>query len=88
MTVPDDVVTHDQGVPPGPRIRVRVLIALLRVAAGRRGHAHIRWWGQGFRYDVTVERRTPVAYQLDADPDALGLAEVRTALDDRIAGDA
>jgi hypothetical protein len=67
---------HDPAVPLGPRVRLRLLLALLRIAAGRRGWAGLRWSGQGFVYTVRVMRAVPQSYSLDADPDAVGLDEV------------
>jgi hypothetical protein len=75
-----DPVVHDPAVPPGPRVRLRLVLALLRIASGRRGWASVRWSGQGFVYTVKVMRALPKAYTLDADPDAIGLNEVAERL--------
>ena len=53
-----------------PRVRLRIVLALLRVLAGPRGHARVRWWGGGFAYDLRVERRELVDFEVDADPEA------------------
>lgn len=54
-----------------PSVRLRAVLALLRVVAGRRGWAHVRWSGAGFTYRISVVRQPPRDYALDADPDAL-----------------
>jgi hypothetical protein len=82
-----DVELQDTGVPAGPRIRVRGLLALLRIVAGHEGLAHLTWWGQGFRYDLTVHREGPTLYHLDRAPDAWGGADA-AALIRRAIGDA
>jgi hypothetical protein len=74
-----EVVTHDPNVPPGPRVRLRLLLALLRVLAGRRGWAIITWSGQGFRYELAARRRAPGGdpFAILDDTTALGRAEAR-----------
>jgi hypothetical protein len=83
MTETDPEV-QDPEVPPGPRVRLRLVLALLRILAGRRGRARLRWSGQGFIYTLGVHRAAPVAYDLDRDPDAIGGPEVAQRLRDLI----
>lgn len=56
----------------GAGVRLDRLLAALRLLAGRRGASSITWWGQGFRYRLTVERGAPVPYAADHDPDVDG----------------
>jgi hypothetical protein len=64
-------VTQDPDVPDGPRIRLRLLLAFLRIAAGRRGDADVTWSGAGFTYRLEVTRggSGPVVV-VDHDPEA------------------
>lgn len=77
---------QDQGAPE-PRLRLRVLLALMRRLAGARGHSAVAWRGGGFRYELAVTRdpRGTDGLSLDVDPAALDLDElvrrVRDALD-------
>lgn len=75
-----DPEVQDPAVPPGPRVRLRLVMALLRIAAGRRGRASVQWSGQGFTYGLVALRSTPQPYTLDADPDAVGGGEVADRL--------
>lgn len=52
------------------RVRALVLLSLVRLLAGRRGHARVSWWGQGFRYTLSADRVPPEAPTVDADPQA------------------
>jgi hypothetical protein len=67
---------HDPDVPE-PSVRLRVVLALLRVAAGRRGYAGVVWHGAGFTYRLAVTREPgdDLAVDVDVDPDALGGAD-------------
>lgn len=58
----DDAGVHDAGVAV-PRVRVAILLAVVRLLAGRRGYATVEWSGQGFRYQLYAYR--------DLDPDPL-----------------
>lgn len=71
---------QDLGVPEPPRVRLGVLLALLRILAGVRGHAALRWSGGGFVYVLSVARSSPLPYGVDADPDALGGDDARARL--------
>lgn len=70
---------QDQGVRE-PRIRLRRLLALLRILAGRRGHARIRWSGAGFVYQLDIERSEPVELLIDLDPTAENGEQARSLL--------
>lgn len=77
---------QDQGAPE-PRLRLRLLLALMRALAGARGFSALSWHAGGFRYDLAVTRDplAPDALELDADPWALNRAalegQVRQALE-------
>ena len=76
MSVQDDDVWE-------PRVRLRVMLAFLRIVAGRRGGSAVTWSGQGFTYTLTVSRGvTGTAVSIDADPEAEPdvLARIRDAL--------
>jgi len=45
-----------QDAVPTPRVRLRLVMALLRLAAGRRGHASVTWHGAGFTYALAAVR--------------------------------
>lgn len=47
-----------------PRARLSHLAPLVRVLAGRRGHASVSWFASGFVHTLAVERR-------DVEPDGL-----------------
>jgi hypothetical protein len=54
-----------------PRIRLRLLLQLLRIAAAQRGHAAVVWSGAGFTYHLEVARGDAgAAVTVDHDPDA------------------
>lgn len=55
----------------GPAIRLRVLLVLLRLAAGQRGYASAQWAGGGYRYRLEATRLPTIgaAVEVDADPD-------------------
>lgn len=76
-----DLPVQDLEVP-GPRVRLRVLLGVLRALAGRRGYASVRWFGGGFEYTLEVSRHRlePGPLALDVDPAALA----RDELADRI----
>jgi hypothetical protein len=75
-----DLPVQDLEVP-GPRVRLRVLLGVLRALAGRRGFADVQWSGGGFAYRLVVVRSgAPGPVELDVDPTALD----REALADRI----
>lgn len=68
-----------------PHVRLGVLLAWLRILAGRRGTASAQWAGAGFTYQVVVTRGTTGGVVvIDYDPtvvDREGLAaRVREAL--------
>jgi hypothetical protein len=78
-------VSHQDFVPE-PRVRLRVVLGLLRVLAGRRGYAGVSWHGAGFTYRL-LTTRTPEddpEVAIDADPDALGGAEAAQQLRERL----
>lgn len=75
---------QDPNVPPGPRIRLRLLLALLRIVAGPRGQSCVTWSGQGFVYQLEVRRRGPLPFALDDDPTAVDGPAVRAAVMDAL----
>jgi hypothetical protein len=82
-----DLVTDPQDQErPQPRIRLGTFLALLRVAAGRRGAAAVAWNRDGFSYTVIVEREGGApGVALDVDPTALGGGEARQRILDALA---
>ena len=63
-------MSQDQDVPE-PHIRLRLLLQLLRIAAGRRGDADVTWAGAGFTYRLEVTRgESGPLVVIDHDPDA------------------
>jgi hypothetical protein len=68
----------------GPRVRLRLVLALLRLLGGRRGHASVTWSGQGFVYTLEATRGAPVPLSVDRDPTALNGAEADLDLRDRL----
>lgn len=75
----DDVIVQDPHVI-GPPVRLRLLLALLRITAGRRGYAVLSWWGQGFSYTLTARRQPPTAFVLDRDRTDAPHADTAAAL--------
>jgi hypothetical protein len=74
-----DLLDHPQDTVREPRVRLGTFLSWLRILAGYRGHASVRWAGAGFTYTISVRRRPgPPAPVLDADPDGLELLEART----------
>lgn len=67
-----------------PRVRLRVVLALLRLLGGRRGHAAVVWSGQGFVYRLTATRGGPVGLRIDRDPTAHRGDEAQTTLRDHL----
>lgn len=69
-------MTQDPAVPE-PSVRLRIVLALLRVAAGRSGVASVAWHGAGFTYHLAVSREPgdDQVVNVDQDPDALGGAD-------------
>jgi hypothetical protein len=65
----DNPPHQDPGVPVH-RVHLALVLALLRVLAGPRGHAAVTWWAGGFTYTLKVHRRPRAPYVLDYDPDA------------------
>jgi hypothetical protein len=65
-------------------VRLREVLALLRVLAGTRGRAVVQWWGGGFAYELRVVRRSRVRYAIDHDEHVehgdLAAARLRDAL--------
>jgi hypothetical protein len=57
-----------------PTVRLRLVLALLRILAGRRGRAGVTWHGAGFTYLLTVVREDgdDQLVGVDSDPDAIG----------------
>ena len=75
-----DLADHPQDRPQ-PRIRLGSFLALLRVAAGRRGDATVIWHRDGYSYTVTAAREGGApGVALDVDPDAPGLDVARQRL--------
>lgn len=70
---------------PEPHIRLRLLLALMRILAGRRGHSSAVWAAGGFRYVLTVVR-TPDAgpVELDADATVRDVATIRERVRDAL----
>jgi hypothetical protein len=66
------------------RVRLGRVLALVRILAGRRGHARVTWWGLGFGYTLTVTRTPSAVFEIDDDPDAIGGTEVRALLRDAL----
>lgn len=82
-----DLVDHPQDEPQ-PRVRLGTVLALLRILAGRRGHAGVAWHRYGFSYTLEAIREGGAAgVALDVDPGALGLDEARTRLVDALEDD-
>jgi hypothetical protein len=79
------VSAQDQGVPEPP-VRLRVVLALLRVLAGRRGYAFVIWHGAGFTYRLSVVREPGDDSRIEAnlDPAAPGGAEALEQLRERL----
>jgi hypothetical protein len=79
------VSAQDQDVPE-PTVRLRLALALLRILAGRRGHASVRWHGAGFTYTLhaTREPGDDTAVEFDWDGAAPGAAEALDELRDRL----
>lgn len=76
---------HDGDVPE-PTVRLRLALALLRVLAGRRGHASVRWHGAGFTYTLHATRQAgdDTTVDVDFDPAAPGADEALAELRDRL----
>ena len=57
---------------------LRLLLALLRIAAGARGHAGVTWHAAGFTYQLTAVREPgeDLDYEIDDDPSARHLPEL------------
>jgi hypothetical protein len=67
------------------RMHLGTFFALLRVLAGRRGHASLAWNRYGFTHVVTVQReQTTEGLVLDGDEDAHGGAVARERLSDAL----
>lgn len=80
-----DLLEYPQDTVPAPRVRLGTFLSWLRILAGYRGSASVRWAGAGFTYTVTVRRRPgPPLPVLDADPDGLELVEVRARVLDAL----
>lgn len=76
---------HDDDLPRFS-IRLGLLLALMRVAAGYRGHSRVVWTAGGFRYVLSVTRLSapvvPSPPRIDSDPEAVDGAEaVRRIVD-------
>jgi hypothetical protein len=70
-----------------PRIALGTVTALLRVAAGRRGHAAVVWHRGGFTHHLVVAREPGApGVAVDADPDAIGGGTVIDRLVDALDG--
>lgn len=87
MSDPDTNPLHDLAQDPQdepqPRARIGTVLALLRVLAGRRGHASLVWHRYGFTHAITVVREDGApGIDFDPDPSALGLDEARQRLRD------
>ena len=69
-----------------PPVRLRLVLALLRVLAGRRGHADVTWHGAGFAYRLAVVREPGDDEQVVVgfDPAAPGAGEALEELRDRL----
>jgi hypothetical protein len=78
MSNQDDDVTE-------PQMRLGVFLSLLRILAGRRGRASVKWFGAGFTYYVLVVREDAVPLVLDDDPTAEHRTEVRQRIIDAVA---
>lgn len=63
---------HQDTDVPRPRVRLTIPLALLRILAGPRGRASVRWWAGGFAYHLTATRVARVRFLIDRDPDADG----------------
>lgn len=83
MSEPD---VHDRDVPE-PGVRLRLVLALLRILAGRRGHAAVTWWGAGFAYTLTANRRDPIPLDVDLETGGLHVDEARALLADALTTD-
>ena len=53
-----------------PRAPLRLVLALLRILAGARGHSDLRWHNDGFTYVLTVTRDDSDDEDTDVDYDA------------------
>ena len=71
--------SQDQGVP-APPVRLRLVLALVRILAGRRGRAALTWHAGGFRYELTATRSGGVGVSVDSDP----TVRDRDAITDRV----
>lgn len=63
MTVQDSAIRE-------PRVRLRRLLVLARLLAGRRGRSSVVWHGAGFTYELTARRdpgSDPARVEVDAD---------------------
>lgn len=84
MTENPDTPEIDDPEVPQPRVRLRVVLALLRILAGSRGHSRVRWSGQGFVYTLAVRRDDPEPITFDSDPTAPGRSAAIEMLRDHL----
>jgi hypothetical protein len=80
------MTTQDAGVTE-PRVRLRLVLALLRIIAGRRGHASVSWHGAGFTYVLGAIREPgdDTAVEFDPDPAAPGVIDTMQRLREHLA---
>jgi len=69
-----------------PSVRLRYVLALLRIIAGRRGHSAVKWHNAGFTYTLhaTREPGNDALVTLDDDATAIGVDEARYELRARL----
>lgn len=68
-------------------VKLRLVLRILRILAGRRGHAHVAWHGQGFLYELRAVRDpgSQIGVEVDSDDTGDGLgAQDNTVLRERL----